>query len=122
VEFKKDMVLADAFEVFSLGFDGVSGIQDQSGLTPGRASAFSVYPNPVREQLTISFTVQKATEVRLELYDMLGKRIEVLTEGRFEPGSYSVERQVGGYPPAAYLLKMNDGEQQLIKRIMILEN
>ena len=46
-------------------------------------------PNPFREELTIEYTLDRIAEIRLEVLDVTGRTIEVITEGRYGPGKYS---------------------------------
>ena len=39
------------------------------------------YPNPFNPQATVRFAVRESQKVRMDLYDMLGRRVAVLFEG-----------------------------------------
>jgi hypothetical protein len=57
-------------------------------------SGFSLeqnYPNPFNPSTTISFTLQTEGIVRLIVYDVLGREIDRLVDGRVAPGNHSVE-------------------------------
>ena len=49
------------------------------------------YPNPFNPNTSISFTLKRSTNVRLEVYDSVGKRVEQLVSGIMQPGYHSVE-------------------------------
>jgi hypothetical protein len=51
----------------------------------GSAYELSVYPNPVRRQATVSLALQEAQSVSLAVYDVLGRRVSTLHDGRL-PG------------------------------------
>ena len=57
---------------------------------PGRADLQSVYPNPVRESTTIAFVLTEPAHVTLEIYDGLGRKVEVLASGTYPPGEFQV--------------------------------
>jgi len=42
----------------------------------------SVYPNPFVDQAKVSFTLPSAQDVRVTVYDVLGRRIATLFEGK----------------------------------------
>ena len=49
------------------------------------------YPNPFNPNTSISFTLKRSTNVRLEVYDSVGKRVEQLVNGIIQPGYHSLE-------------------------------
>lgn len=48
------------------------------------------YPNPFNPSTTIRFDIAVASEVRLTVYDLLGREVKRLVDERFEAGRYSV--------------------------------
>lgn len=71
-----------------------SGINTDVQDLSASLSEFSLkqnYPNPFSSSTTIKFEVPKKTNVNLEIYDFLGKKVAVLIEGKsYEAGNYSV--------------------------------
>ena len=49
------------------------------------------YPNPFNPNTSISFTLKRSTNVRLEVYDSVGKRVEQLVNGIMQLGYHSLE-------------------------------
>lgn len=47
----------------------------------GAYALSAAYPNPFRDHTTFELTVREAQEVRVEVYDVLGRRVQVLHEG-----------------------------------------
>jgi len=48
------------------------------------------YPNPFNPSTTISFNLPDESRVMLEIYDITGRKIRVLAEGRYPAGSHRV--------------------------------
>jgi PKD repeat protein len=48
------------------------------------------YPNPFNPSTTISFRIPEASQVRVEVYDILGKRVATLMDGNISAGTHSV--------------------------------
>jgi hypothetical protein len=46
------------------------------------------YPNPFRQKTTLSYIVPKDGTVKLEVFDVLGRRVRVLVDERKEAGTY----------------------------------
>ncbi|UCC45716.1 MAG: right-handed parallel beta-helix repeat-containing protein [Candidatus Zixiibacteriota bacterium] len=60
------------------------------GSTPKVYHLAQNYPNPFNPSTTMSFDVPVAGRVLLEIYNTLGRRVSVLVDGHFEPGSYEI--------------------------------
>lgn len=63
-----------------------------SGLTEsGSSSLFSVFPNPAKEMTNLSFNLPVDSDVRVELYDLSGKKLSSLVEERVPAGNFNYE-------------------------------
>ena len=76
----------------------------------------SVYPNPARSQATMAYTLPEAKDVRLEVYDMLGRRVQVVEDRNREAGTYEVPFNVQGMASGVYFGRLQvDGETRTQK-------
>lgn len=55
--------------------DKVSVKLVRDSIPPSKNPRYSLYPNPASDKISISFEDMEPTEVELELYDMLGRKI-----------------------------------------------
>ena len=89
-------------EVYIVGFDGpiyvfellpgempTAALSEESELPPARA-LHQNYPNPFNPSTTISFTVAPRGSVELSVFDLLGRRVRILTEGPRSAGQHTV--------------------------------
>jgi hypothetical protein len=87
------------------------------------AKDFSIsqnYPNPFNPATQISFTVGKASDVSIIVYDMLGKEVAVLVNQNLKPGVYKTDYNASGMPSGAYLYSMFSNGQRLFTKKMLL--
>ena len=63
-------------------------------------------PNPVRTGTTISFRLPRAMEVRLDVYDVAGRRVETLIEGPMPPGLHAVRWDGAGVSSGVYFYRL----------------
>lgn len=68
-----------------------SASDEWEGIVPGVFQLFQNYPNPFNPTTRIEFTLEQASEVRLEVYNVLGQRIKTLLEGYIPNGSHEAE-------------------------------
>ncbi len=50
----------------------------------------NVYPNPFSDLTTISYSLELVSELKIEIFDILGKKILTLFEGKQTAGDYSI--------------------------------
>jgi hypothetical protein len=67
------------------------------------------YPNPFNPGTTIGYRLPAAGSVRLEIFDMLGRVIETLAQGKQNPGEHSVRWDATGVPAGVYLCRLEAG-------------
>ena len=82
---------------------------------------FSVYPNPASEFVNVSYKLLKESEVSLEMYDMLGKRVRIQDEGFLYKGNYNVEFPVNELESGIYLLIINTGNSQIANKVRVVK-
>lgn len=77
-----------------------------------------IFPNPATDQVQVVFESTAAREVVLILQDLAGKVIRTnrLTA---RPGSNQAEITVAGLSVGMYLLKMTDGERQVVRKLQV---
>ncbi|MCS4139503.1 surface protein [Salinibacter ruber] len=78
------------------------------------------YPNPVRRQGTLEYTLPEAGEVTLKVYDVLGRRVATLAEGRKQAGRHEVSLRVGDLPSGAYFGRLEAGGETRTQKITVV--
>lgn len=68
--------------------------------------ALTAWPNPAQGAATLSFTLVAASEVRLALYDGLGREVAVLVDGGREAGRHEVTLDGSRLPSGTYLVRL----------------
>lgn len=78
------------------------------------------YPNPFRTQATIEYTLPEAKDVRITVYDVLGRRVSVLENGRKEAGRHQVTLHGDRLASGVYFGRLRVGEKTLTQKITVL--
>ena len=63
-------------------------VPSESGPAEGRLALRAVYPNPSSGETHVTFSLPAAQDVRLEVFDALGRRVATLAEGAFPAGDH----------------------------------
>jgi hypothetical protein len=70
------------------------------------AASLAVYPNPAGDTARVTLALAEASEVRVAVYDVLGRAVAVLAEGPHATGTYTVEFDTAGLPAGVYIVRL----------------
>lgn len=81
--------------------------------------ALELSPNPVTDQGHVTFSLDKREQVKLEIVDLLGRPVMLITDGLFDPGSYEFTFQTGTLVQSTYLVKYSTGGNTGTRLLMV---
>ena len=82
--------------------------------------AISNYPNPFNQVTTIEFSIPKDGNVRIGLYNAIGKRLEVLTDREYTVGTHEIQFDVENLSVGTYFIKFESNAKIINKAIQIV--
>jgi hypothetical protein len=89
----------------------LAGVRAETGILPteGIISQFSLgqnYPNPFNPVTTIRYSLPSMSPVVLEVFDMLGRRVETLVREIQPTGEHTVQWNASGNPSGMYVYRL----------------
>ncbi len=87
---------------------------------PSRFGIQRIYPNPFNSAARISFTIDRAADTRLTVFDSAGREVQELSAGRAEPGFHDIAFDAGGLPSGLYIARLTSGRRSASGRMMLL--
>ncbi|MEO8512071.1 MAG: Omp28-related outer membrane protein [Ignavibacteria bacterium] len=110
-------------EVMNVGKGSVIpvGINNNNSGIPTGYSVSQNYPNPFNPVTKINFSLPASSDVRLAVFDMLGQEVSVLSNGKFEAGSYSIDYNASNLPSGIYFYTLNAGSFTETKKMMLIK-
>ncbi len=75
-------------------------------------------PNPSRGKIRFQFGIPTETEVTIALYDVAGRRTDLILSGKMEAGVYQVDQDLKR-PSGVYFLRLTAGSQTAVKKMVI---
>ncbi len=81
----------------------------------------AAYPNPFNPTTTIGYAVPKTSDVKVVVYDMLGREAAVLVNSSVEVGNYSVNWNASDLSSGMYLIRMTAGDFTSTQKIMLVK-
>ncbi len=81
----------------------------------------SAYPNPFNASTVVHFSVDRISDVDLSVYDMNGRLVSGLLHSQLTAGDYSVPVNASNWPNGIYMVRLSDGNQIDLKKVVLLK-
>jgi hypothetical protein len=92
-----------------------AGSDGHSLLMPPR-----IYPNPFDRVSTIAFSLPEDGAVEVDVYDLLGRRVERLFGGSLPVGAHALTLDASSYAPGVYFLQLRSSAAVRTAKFMIV--
>lgn len=108
-------------------FDFSTNIDDEDTMPiPAVTKLFQNYPNPFNGVTNIKYQVSQISNVKLEIYNILGQKIKTLVNQSKSPGYYSVVwngKNESGHDTNSgiYFMRFNDGNYDEYRKLIFLK-
>lgn len=114
------------YRLKQIDLDGVFSYSPIVETVVGAPTAFELnqnYPNPFNPETRISYRLPVASDVKLELYDVLGRKLATLVNARQEAGSYLVmlNTQTLNLASGTYFYRLQAGSFVETKKMILMK-
>jgi photosystem II stability/assembly factor-like uncharacterized protein len=109
----------------------VVDVEDGGSTTIGDLQLMQNYPNPFNPTTRISYSVGRvvalsgsegpASNVRLAVYDLLGREVAVLAHEKKPAGTYEVEWNAAGLASGVYIYRLVAGSRVESRKMMVMK-
>jgi len=120
-------------DFLAVNFDGLTVLPSEcsslgvidDGIVPAPTTVLSVRPNPFNPRTTVAFSLERPRDVRLSVFDLMGRRVRVLAAGPMSAGDHDVMwdgRDDGGrsVPSGGYYLRLEADDESSTTKMMLL--
>ncbi len=82
-------------------------------------------PNPFRDRTTLEYALPEAQDVTVAVFDLLGRRVQTLVDGRQEAGTHRVSWEGTGrsqrqLASGTYFLRVSTDEKQHVEKVVLV--
>ena len=122
--YRVNLVSSNALVVPATGSYNVSdivAIEEISAEIPTSFSLGQSYPNPFNPQTTITFSVPSAGDVRIDVFDILGRQITTLVDEVVSPGTFQATFDAGDLPSGTYFYRMQAGDFKEVRSMILVK-
>jgi len=105
----------------SVVYETPIGLSQVSTEIPERFSLSQNYPNPFNPVTKIRFSIPSAADVKLQIFDILGKEVKVLVNDAFTPGVHEADFDASTLPSGVYFYKLTSGSFSESKKMVLIK-
>lgn len=94
---------------------------DEEEILPSEYALFQNFPNPFNPSTQIKYAIPNGTNVKLKVFDILGKEIITLVNGYKNAGTYEVQFDASNLPSGVYLYRLETEHYSETKKLMLIK-
>jgi len=98
-----------------------TGITKLGSEIPNKYDLYQNYPNPFNPSTKIKFDIIRNENVKLEIYDITGRSINTLVNGKLEAGKYEFTMTASSIPSGVYFYKLETENYTMTRRMILLK-
>jgi len=109
----------DSIYFLSVAINQISDL-DKDALIPDNYFCLTNYPNPFNAQTTINYSLSESSDISIEIYDILARRVEVIDEGEKSAGEHQRTWNAEGQPSGVYFYRIQAGDYSETMKMVLL--
>jgi photosystem II stability/assembly factor-like uncharacterized protein len=79
------------------------------------------YPNPFNPKTIINYQLAMSSDVRLIIYDAIGRELAALLNQKQSAGKYEIEWNASNYPSGVYFYKLTAGAFSEVRKMVLIK-
>ena len=131
--FTSDTADAISYKVYSLAdttksvtgsvnlWMSITDVGDGHGTLPAGFAVNQNYPNPFNPTTTISFALPRASEVALEVYDVLGRSVDHRDMGSLASGDHQIDFDASSLSSGVYFYRVVTSYGAISRKMVLLK-
>ncbi|MBC8043844.1 MAG: VCBS repeat-containing protein [Rhizobacter sp.] len=115
-------IVGDYGTVFRFGNGSLATGGDQpTSVAPAAFTLSQNYPNPFNPSTTIRYSLPAASDVKLKIYDVLGKEVATLVNERKATGTYTANFNAAQFASGVYFYRLQAGTAVQTKKMLLVK-
>ncbi len=98
-----------------------SGVSVEDEALPTTSRLYQNFPNPFNPATSVRFDVARAGNVRLAVFDLLGREVAVLADGEHAVGSYTARFDATKLASGLYVYRLRTADRTVSRTMMLVK-
>ncbi|MCP4581505.1 MAG: T9SS type A sorting domain-containing protein [candidate division Zixibacteria bacterium] len=108
-------------DFYLLKYESLSDIPHLNNSTPDNIELAQNYPNPFNARTIIEYNLPISSEVAINIYDILGRRVGSLIEGKMPAGGHQILWDAEDVPSGMYFYTFQAGNNIKTRKMLLLK-
>lgn len=96
-------------------------VSNEAELMPNRVSLHQNFPNPFNPTTNIQFELSESSEVTLQVFDITGRRVATLVNGKQPAGQQTVQFDASALASGVYIYKLTTPNQTINRQMVLIK-
>jgi hypothetical protein len=96
----------------------MTGIKKTATTAP--AIKMNVYPNPASDYTTLQFTLNKVSDVNIQVMNIQGKTVYSSVLGKQQEGTQEIPLNTAGFSPGTYFVSVTTNQQRSVSKFIVV--
>ncbi len=113
-----------SYRLKQIDFDGTSVFSEVVTADLSAPTEYKLnqnYPNPFNPSTTVSFTIPKASTVKLIIYNQIGQKVGELVNKNLEAGSYSYNWNAENHSSGMYFYELQANDFKSVRKMTLIK-
>ncbi len=98
-----------------------SKVQEITLNTPEHYELLQNYPNPFNPETTIAFKLKEDIHVAITIYNVLGRKVDVLVDKKMKAGTHQLVFDASSLPSGMYFYNMKSGDFNHVRKMVLVK-
>ena len=100
---------------------GIKTAVENEEAVPTTYTLYQNYPNPFNPTTNIKFSLPTSGQVRLTIYDAVGREVATLVNNELSAGSHNIEWRAQGMASGIYLYRIVAGNFVKVNKMLLVK-
>ena len=106
--------------------DGGWALSVDNNTIPEVFALYNNYPNPFNPTTNIRYDIPEASDVRIDIYDLVGKKVKTLVSKQHQPGRYKIQWNAtnefgSAVATGMYIYKIQAKDFVSVKKLLLMK-
>ncbi len=97
-----------------------TNVETEEGI-PTQFNLSQNYPNPFNPSTEIKFSIPDGSNVKLTIYDAIGKQVAVVINDYYAAGNYKIKWNAGQFSSGVYFYKIETKNFSMVKKMVLIK-
>jgi hypothetical protein len=93
----------------------------QANGLPSHCELHAAFPNPFNATTRLSYSLPRAARVELDVFDLTGRKVRSLVEGKLAAGFHEIDFDGAGLASGLYLVRMESGDFAATRKLLLVK-